>query len=72
MSEERVKMDRGTEMRVGLLKWLDLGSDPINVRYRYGHGSKYSVGVTVIFLVGFMAFLYYFGVMQFTTTTNIY
>jgi hypothetical protein len=58
---------------MALLTWLDPGSDNINMHYKgYGHGSKASVCLTVLFFAGFIAFLFYFGALQFTTTTNIY
>lgn len=52
---------------------MDAGSDNINIHYRgYGHGSKLTVCLTLIFTGGFIVFLIIFGVLQFTTTTSIY
>jgi hypothetical protein len=60
---EEKKKSEAEKKRASLLKWFDQGSDGISLYFeRNGHGSKVSPCLTVIFGVGFLVFLSFFGV----------
>jgi hypothetical protein len=53
--------------------WLDVGSDSISVNYAgKGHGSRESLCVSVLFAVGFLAFLSLFGVFNISTVVDYF
>lgn len=55
-----------------MFNWLDSGSDPISISYNgNGHGSKCSLCLTILFALGFLAFLALFGVFDFSETVTI-
>lgn len=72
-SEDSQKVERIVEVKRAFLKWLDIGSEDISLLYAgSGHGSKTSVCLSVLFGVGFVAFLIIFGVLKLDTTVNVY
>lgn len=67
---EEKKKSEAEKNRASLLKWFDQGSDGISLYFeRNGHGSKVSLCLTVIFGVGFLVFLSFFGVFKYNTIT---
>jgi hypothetical protein len=59
-------------MRRTLLKWLDIGSDSIALNFSRKYGSLTSIILTMLFIGGFIVFLWYFGVVQLTTAVRVY
>jgi hypothetical protein len=61
------------ELRSGVLKWLDTGSEEISIMYKgNGYGSRTSLCLTLLFVGSFVAFLFFFNVLSLSTSTTIY
>jgi hypothetical protein len=57
-------------IRRGVLKWLDIGSDEVSLKYSgHGYGSKLSLCLTILVVAGFFAFLIIFNIVAFDTKT---
>jgi hypothetical protein len=71
--EDAPSSNQGTisRARKALLCWLDAGSDSVSVNYTgKGHGSRESLCMSVLFAVGFLAFLSLFGVFDISTAVD--